>query len=47
MQEYLSKFWNHYSYIHNTTKALYILSEEYDNELSSFIQPIKEQKDSL
>lgn len=47
MKEFLRDFWTNYSYIHNTTKTLYILSEEYDDELSSFIQPIKEQKDSL
>lgn len=47
MKEFLKDFWANYSYIHNTTKTLYILSEEYDDELSSFIQPIKEQKDSL
>ncbi len=47
MKEYLNEFWTNYSFIHNSTKELYILSEEYDDELSSFIQPIKEQKDSL
>lgn len=47
MEQYFSDFWNDYSYIHNATKELYILIEEYDDELSSFIQPIKEQRDSL
>lgn len=47
MEDFLKEFWVNYSYIHNTTKELYILSEEFDDELSSFIQPIKEQKDSL
>lgn len=47
MNEYLDSFWKDYVFIHNETKRLYILSEEYDNELSSFIQPIKEQRDSL
>lgn len=47
MEKYFSDFWNEYSYIHNSTKELYILTEEYDEELSSFIQPIKEQRDSL
>ena len=47
MEKYLEDFWRNYSYIHNSTKELFILSEEYDTEMSSFIQPIKEQKDSL
>lgn len=47
MEKYFSDFWNDYSYIHNATKKLYILIEEYDDELSSFIQPIKEQRDAL
>lgn len=47
MNEFLKEFWNKYSFIHNSTKELYILSEEYEDEMSSFIQPIKEQKDSL
>ncbi len=47
MKQFFDDFWTNYSFIHNATKTLYILSEEYDDELSSFIQPIKEQKDSL
>lgn len=47
MREYINDFWNVFGYIYNSTKELYILAEEYDDELSSFIQPIKEQKDSL
>lgn len=41
------KFWEKYNYVYNKQKELCILSEEYDNELCTFVQPIKEQKDSL
>ena len=47
MDDYIKNFWNDYSFIHNTTKELYILSEELESDFSSFIQPIKEQRDSL
>ena len=47
MDDYIQNFWNDYSFIHNTTKELYILSEELESDFSSFIQPIKEQRDSL
>lgn len=40
-------FWEKYNYVYNKQKELCILSEEYDNELCTFVQPIKEQKDSL
>lgn len=46
-QEKFRNFWKTYNYIYEKQKEIYILSEEYDNDLSSFIQPIKEQKDSL
>lgn len=41
------EFWEKYNYVYNKQKELCILSEEYDNELCTFVQPIKEQKDSL
>ena len=47
MKEYIKNFWADYSFIHNETKELYILAEEYEKDFSSFIQPIKEQRDSL
>ena len=47
MDDYIKNFWQDYSFIHNTTKELYILSEELDSDFSSYIQPIKEQRDSL
>ena len=42
----LKYYWEIISTIHNITKELYIISEEYSDELSSFIQPIKELKDA-
>lgn len=47
MEDFLNSFWKKFTFIYTTTKELYILSEEYDDELSSFIQPIKEQRDAL
>lgn len=47
MENKLKTFWNDFCYIYNQSKELYILAEEYDDELSSFIQPIKEHKDAL
>lgn len=47
MKQTLEQFWKNYSFIHIETKKLYILTEEYDDGLNSFIQPIKEQRDSL
>lgn len=47
MENSLKDFWMDFCYIYNQSKELYILAEEYDDELSSFIQPIKEQKDAL
>lgn len=38
------EFWEKYNYVYNKQKELCILSEEYDNELCTFVQPIKEQK---
>lgn len=43
----LRSFWEKYDYIYQKQKKLYILSEEYDKDLCSFLQPMKEQKDSL
>lgn len=42
----VSEQWNKISVVHNITKELYIKSEEYNDELKSFIQPIKELKDA-
>lgn len=47
MEKEIEVFWTEYSFIYNTTKELYIMAEEYDEDFSSFIQPIKEQRDSL
>lgn len=47
MKEFLNSFWREFTAIYTTTKELYILAEEYDDEFSSFIQPIKEQRDAL
>lgn len=47
MREFLNTFWKNFIYIYTITKELYILAEEYDDEFSSFIQPIKEQRDAL
>lgn len=47
MKEFLDTFWREFTAIYTTTKELYILAEEYDDEFSSFIQPIKEQRDAL
>lgn len=46
-QEEFRKFWEHYILIYESQKRIYMLAEEYDKEFSSFLQPIKEQKDSL
>lgn len=42
----ISRQWRVISEIHNITKELYIKSEEYNDELCSFVQPIKEMKDA-
>lgn len=47
MEKIFKDFWLDFCYIYNQAKELYILAEEYDDELSSFIQPIKEHKDAL
>lgn len=47
IDEEFRSFWKKYNYIYKKQKELYILSEEYDKDLCSFLQPIKEQKDSL
>ncbi len=47
MEKKLESFWSDFCYIYSQAKELYILAEEYDDELSSFIQPIKEHKDAL
>lgn len=44
--EKYSEIWLQLIQIHNITKELYIKSEEYSDELYSFIQPIKEQRDA-
>lgn len=47
METKFKDFWIDFCFIYNQSKELYILAEEYDDELSSFIQPIKEHKDAL
>lgn len=44
--EILAPYWKKLTQIHNITKELYIRSEEYNDDLKSFIQPIKELKDA-
>ncbi len=44
---YIAEFWKNFSIIQKKTKKVYILTEEYDEQLRSFIQPIKEQRDAL
>ena len=43
----IAVFWNDFSYIQQATKKLYIMAEEYNEELRFFIQPIREQRDAL
>lgn len=45
-KEYIG-LWNNIIEIHKCTKELYLLSEEYSENLKMFIQPIKEMRDAL
>lgn len=46
-EQEIAEFWNDFSYIQQATKRIYIMVEEYSEDLTFFIQPIREQRDAL
>lgn len=47
LKEKLVKFWERFNAIHSKAKEYFIWAEEYDEDLNTYIQPIKEHKDAL
>ncbi len=47
LNEEFQNFWAKFNDIHRRTKEYFILAEEYNENLETFIQPIKEHKDAL
>ncbi len=47
MFDFEKNFWIDFENLYNMTKEMYIKSEEYDDDFSSIMQPIKEQRDAL
>ena len=47
LEEKLANFWKRFNSIHSKAKEYFIWAEEYDEDLNTYIQPIKEHKDAL